>query len=97
MSTHPEQSGDVFVGPLLPGKGRTQIICVSHRALTVDDYEHAARVVLRDAELIRFEVGARLREIRELDARGHALLRDASGLAASAMLVAQHEAMQAYQ
>ncbi|MGF6968149.1 hypothetical protein OKW43_005177 [Paraburkholderia sp. WC7.3g] len=72
-------------------------IRVARRARTLDDYERAARVVLRDAENIARHVGGRLAALRDQDARSRALLRDASGTRASDLLFSIHEALQAEQ
>jgi hypothetical protein len=67
------------------------------RALTLADYERAARVALRDADAIRARLRRQLHELYELDARGHALRRDASDLTASEMLLSIGAALRAEQ
>ncbi|MBB5411668.1 hypothetical protein HDG34_005629 [Paraburkholderia sp. HC6.4b] len=69
-------------------------IRIARRARALDDYERAARVVLRDAEAVTRCIGGRLAELREQDARARALLADSSGLPACAFLLALADALQ---
>ncbi|CAE6856840.1 hypothetical protein R75461_07757 [Paraburkholderia nemoris] len=67
------------------------------RVLTLADYERAARVALRDADAIHARLTRQLLELRALEGRGHALLRDASGASPHDVLMSISAALRAEQ
>ena len=64
---------------------------------TLCGFERATKVALRDTAALHTLIQTRLRELRELDVRGRALLRDASGMSPGDVLMAIGDALHAEQ